>query len=194
MVERIFQGISKSVICSFVPQMCQDIINTHRPEVMKCPQTPKAWKKDTQGFSKKWNYHNCGGALDGKHVPIKKPTNGGSVYYNYKNLHSIVLMAVADANYKFLYVDVGAERGAGYGGMRSKCDLNQAIEKKRAGFPEAIPFYLISDDAFALKPWLMKPYSHQSQVHHEKIFNYRLSRACRVVENPFGLLQARTSV
>lgn len=150
-----------------------------------------------------WNYHNCGGALDGKHVAIKKPKNAGSLYYNYKNFHSIVLMAVAHSRYKFLYVDVGAEGGAGDRGTWAKCSLHDAIEQNRVGFPEdstlpnddtPIPFYIVADDAFALKTWLIKPYSHQSQVHNEKIYSYRLSRARRVVENAFGILQMRLRI
>ena len=57
-----------------------------------------------------------------------------------------------------------------------------------------IPYFIVGDEAFALKPWLMKPYSHQSQENTEKIFSYRLSRARRVVENAFGLMQARLRV
>lgn len=195
--------VSKSAICRFVPQVCRAIIDIYKPEVLKCPRTPEEWNNVATAFSKRWNYHNCGGALDGKHVAIKKPINGGSLFYNYKKFHSIVLMALADANYKFLYVDIGAEGGAGDGGTWFKCTLNEAIEEQRVGFPEdsplpnddtPMPFHIIADDAFALKPWLMKPYSHQSQVHHEKIYSYRLSRARRVVENAFGLLQARMRV
>lgn len=183
-----------------MPKVCKAIIDTYKHEVLKCPKTPEEWKTVAEVFTKKWNYHNCGGALDGKHVPIKNPKKGGSLYYNYKKFHSIILMAVADAKYKFLYVDVGAEGGAGDGGTWIKCNLHHAIEQNRVGFPEdstlpnddtPIPFHIIADDAFALKTTLMKPYSHTSQVHHEKIYSYRLSRARRVVENAFGILQMR---
>ena len=56
---------------------------------------------------------------------------------------------------------------------------------------QEIPFHLVGDDAFALKMWLMKPYAHLSQIHNERVFSYRLSRARRVVENTFGILQQR---
>jgi hypothetical protein len=51
--------------------------------------------------------------------------------------------------------------------------------------------FLVGDDAFPLKTHLTKPYSHRTLTYEQKIFNYRLIRARRIVENMFGILVSR---
>lgn len=52
-----------------------------------------------------WNFPNC---IDVKHVNIRALWNSGSLYFNYKMYFSSVLLAVVDAKYKFIIVDIGA--------------------------------------------------------------------------------------
>ncbi len=58
-------------------------------------------------FENQWQFPNCIGALDGKHICITAPPKSGSLFYNYKGSFSINLLALVDANYKFTAIQVG---------------------------------------------------------------------------------------
>jgi hypothetical protein len=53
--------------------------------------------------------------------------------------------------------------------------------------------FLVGDDAFPLKSYLMNSYKNYNRplTQEEIIFNYRLSRARRIIENAFGILVSR---
>lgn len=71
------------------------------------PSNKQEWKQVSDGFDQLWKFKNCLGAIDGKHIIIKKPSNSGSYFYNYKGTFSLVLFAVVNANYEFIYVHMG---------------------------------------------------------------------------------------
>ena len=47
-------------------------------------------------FESRWQYQSAIGAIDGKYVAIRKPTHGGSHYYNYKHSHSLIVMKLVN--------------------------------------------------------------------------------------------------
>lgn len=155
--------------------------------------------KKASEFCTKWNFPNCVLAIDGKHVRIRCPEKTGSLFFNYKDYFSIVMLAMVDANYKFIAVDVGSFGREGDSGIFLKSTMGQQILDGSFGFPEkkqlpgsdkVLPHVIVGDEAFRLHSNIMKPYTRQSARHDKSkaVFNYRLSRARRVTENAFGLL------
>lgn len=156
------------------------------------PKTVDEWKEIERKFFQRWNVPKCFGTIDGKHVTIKRPSCSGSLYYNYKKSYSIILFAMVDAEYCFTYIDVGANGRASDSAIFRDSTLNIAMESNSLGIPKH--GVIIGDDAFPLRANLMKPYSKTGLSKVEKIFNSRLSRARRVVENVFGIFVWRFRV
>ena len=143
------------------------------------------------------------GALDGKHIAIKKSKKSGSEYFNYKGYFSLVLLALVDADYKFLWVNAGASGSSSDAQIFNHSKLKRRIENGTLGLPPPEPLGTwgakstllpAGDYTFVLMPWLVKPYSRCQLTREKRIANYRISRGRRVVENSFGILVKRFGV
>ena len=196
--------VGNNTISLFVPEVCQAIINEYGPEVLSAPSSVAEWEDIEKEFRTRWNLPNCVGAIDGKHIRIKKPAGSGSVYHNYKGFFSIVLLGLVDANYKFVWADVGGCGSNSDAQIFNSSELKQKVLDGSIQFPPDKPLpnddkpfshYFCGDDAFALAVWMMKPYArNRGLTIAERVFNYRLSRARRVVENAFGIMALRWQI
>ncbi|XP_047101009.1 uncharacterized protein LOC124719871 [Schistocerca piceifrons] len=148
-------------------------------------------------FDELWQFPNCLGAMDGKHVAIAAPRSADSLYYNYKKFNSIVLLAIVDAKYWFSLIDIGCNGRVSDGGVFQQCKISSALRENWLQVPQekvlknsniSLPHVVVADDAFRLQSYSMKPYKDYKNETHKNVFNYRLSRARRVVENAFGIL------
>ena len=99
--------VGRSTISKFLPEVCRAIQDEFTTEYLRYPTTPDEWKELETEFRIRWNVPHALGALDGKHVALKKPKNSGALYHNYKGFFSIVMLALVDGQYKFRWVDVG---------------------------------------------------------------------------------------
>ena len=191
--------MSATTVGRIVRETCRVLWDVLREKgFLKSPNTPDEWKQIANGFEERWNFPNCIGAIDGKHIVMQAPAHSGSRYYNYKGTHSIVLMAVVNADYEFTLVDIGEAGRQSDGGVFANSDLGYAMNNDLLNFPDPrdmggklYPYVFVGDEAFSLKTFLVKPYSRSCIGLKERIYNYRLSRARRIVENVFGICASR---
>lgn len=173
--------------------------------IFQTPATAAEWKKIAKDFETRWHLPHAIGAIDGKHVRMQCPPNAGSMYYNYKAYHSMVLMAVCDADYKFLYVDVGAMGQSSDGGVWKRCSLYGDLHDDTnplqiptpdmiVGMNEPTSYFFIGDDAFPLSTNLLKPYAGGGLSRKQRVYNYRLCRGRRIIENTFGIMCAKFQI
>ncbi|XP_046977381.1 putative nuclease HARBI1 [Vanessa cardui] len=191
--------ISPQILSKIIPETCWAIYRCLR-HYIKMPATENEWRNTAEEFEKKWHFPHCVGAIDGKHIAIEKPSGSGSEFHNYKKFFSVVLLGVVNANYEFIYVNTGTNGSVSDGGVLKTTNLYTKLMSGELNLPPpsnlpgtttSAPYVFVGDSAFAINRNIMKPYPFKGINHDQRIFNYRLSRARRVVENAFGILAAR---
>ncbi|KAK3931751.1 Protein ALP1-like [Frankliniella fusca] len=158
------------------------------------------WLKTAAEFEVMWNIPHCLGAVDGKQVYIKAFPHSGSRWFGYKKRHCMTFMGVSNAKHQFIIVESGAS------GKRSDANifhrsnfasklihgqLNIPPSCPVSGLTENLPFFFVGDNAYPKSGNFAVPFKGMSLKDEEMVYNYRLSRARRVVENAFGILCAR---
>lgn len=190
--------IAHNTVSKIIAETCEEIWATLKEEVfLQFNETN--WQTISEDFNERWNFPHCIGAIDGKHIVIQAPANSGSSFYNYKGNHSINLLAISDAKYRFIIVDIGAPGRQGDSGVLTNSRLMNLLEDDKLKIPPPVqldnkkfPYVFVADEAFPLTTYMMRPYPQSGNLNvTKKIFNYRLSRARRVVESAFGILAAR---
>lgn len=126
-------------------------------------------------------------------------------FFCYKQYFSTALLGLADANYRFTFIDVGSmgrfpDSSVFSNSSSGKNLINGSLElptpKPLPGQSSNSPYVFVADEAFPLMPNLMRPYpkSKVTNNYDNKVFNYRLSRARQTIECAFGILAARFRV
>jgi hypothetical protein len=170
------------------------------------PKTAEEWLQEAQKYEERWCFPHCLGSVDGKHIRIKKPSNSGSFYFNYKGFNSIVLMCVGSADYQIIMADAGVNGRISDGGVLGYTRFGRLLNDGGLNLPEPsplpnaqnqdqVPFVFVGDEAFDLTKNFMKPFGLTGRLSlSQHVFNFRLSHARHVIENIFGILVARFGV
>ncbi|XP_068231870.1 uncharacterized protein [Palaemon carinicauda] len=149
------------------------------------PPDISKWVQVEEGFATKWQYPNVIGAIDGKHIVITKPNNSDSLYFNYKKEFSFVLMALVDADCKFIIVGIGAHGKNSDGAIFRDSKLGKSLLSNTLNIPPpkalpntniVLPHVVVGDEAFPLNKNIMRPYPRSQLANNEanEIYNYHI--------------------
>ena len=89
-------------------EVCEVIIDALRETAVQ--NTNEQYEELTNIMYAEWQFPFAFCSIDRSHLPIKYPIGGGEAkksHYNFKRVYSIVLMALVDTQYRFIWARVG---------------------------------------------------------------------------------------
>ena len=192
--------MSPTTVGRIVYETCAAIWNNLALEYVKAPNSQTEWKNNAHEFETRWHFPHCIRAIDGKHVQMFAPARSGSSYFRCKKTQSVVLMAVSDAKYCFILVDIGDGGRQSDGSVYNNSQLGFAIENNLLKIPEdskivnncdkILPYVFVADDAFGLKRHMMKPYAFKNLSIDKLVFTIDLVGCEELLKMHLVLLQA----
>lgn len=185
--------VGRSTVSQIIKQVCKQIWLTLQPYYLPEPTT-ELWQECAKGYKDVFNFPNCIGSIDAKHVRIKCSRGSAS---NLKEQHSIVLIAVFDAYQKFVVADVGSYGGFDDGLVQRSSfyknylkNKNIIADKALPGTNSKAPHVLLGDEGYKLQTYLLRPYPKRSAETNERMakFNAHLNKARSVIELAFRFM------
>ena len=154
-----------------------------RPCFSTFPKTQIEFEEKAIDVEELWQFPLAFAAVDGCHIPIRMPSGGwesAKEFHNFKNFYSVVLMALSDLAYRFIWASVGYPGNNHDAIILQSTDLFAKISEGRV-LPsvgksiegEEIPFMILDDAAFPHLPWLQKPFTNATLTNQQRYFNYR---------------------
>ena len=133
-----------------------------------------------------WQFPYAWGAINGCHLPLKCPAGGAEQqkeYHNFKNFYLIVLMAIVDAKYRFIWVCCGFP-GNSHNSINFLCtelwediterEMIRSLGRNVNGV--TVSPVILGDSTFPCRTWLRKLFTNAVLSPQQRQFNYRLSR------------------
>ncbi|KAM3913212.1 uncharacterized protein RB166_018524 [Leptodactylus fuscus] len=195
-------GVSVPTIANIVKTTCKIIWKDLQPVVMPTP-TLETWSEVAAGFDNAVNFPNCLGAVDAQHIRVLRPLDSGSKPLDHKKYFSVVVLAVADTNCKFVAIDVGSYDNTGDKRVLNASRVQQQILQDQISLPaprpfpgtsNPIPLVMVSNNVFTVTPPLLRPYQGHGLDNRRRMYNCRLWRARQFVESTFAIMAVRWEV
>ena len=98
-------GLGRATVCTIVLETCSVIATHLMPQFVKIP-LGEALREVVCGFDR-LGFPQAAGAIDGTHIPIIRPEENSTDYYNRKGFHSIIMQAVVDHRGIFTDISIG---------------------------------------------------------------------------------------
>ena len=99
-------SIGRSTFGKIVVETCHSIATHLLPQYVQIPNGDRL-KEIVEGFETCWGFLQAAGAIDGSHIPIIRPDESASDYYNRKGYYSIIMQAMVDFRGLFMDVYIG---------------------------------------------------------------------------------------
>ncbi|RCN43320.1 hypothetical protein ANCCAN_10684 [Ancylostoma caninum] len=130
----------------------------------------------------RYDYPLACGFLDGKHIAILKLAHAGNAYFNYKQFHSIVFLAISDCDHNIIAFDIGAPGRIGDAGIFRRstikvwpCFSNIFSDNddvfpptRELGSVGAVQYHFLVDDGFGQDFRYVRPYRQQENYNESK--------------------------
>ncbi len=120
-------------------------------------------------------------AIDGTHVPIRRPKQNHSRYINRKGFFSLNFLVAADSNFKIRYV-----YGGTFGSSHDSFVYNaSSLSDWTVENLNVTSFHITGDSAYPSKPYLLTPFKGVLN-NEERMHNNRLIPQRDIIERTFG--------
>ncbi|XP_049307355.1 uncharacterized protein LOC105223765 isoform X2 [Bactrocera dorsalis] len=166
--------MGRSTVSLIISETCEIIWKELLAEYMPIPTTDRL-KTVINDYYRRWKFPNCFGSID-------------------------VLQGVADADKKFVTIEMGGRGKQSDDGTFSGSTLFRLLEADTLNVPlpqalpnsnTILPNFLIGDEAYPLKTYLLRPFPRRNLNAKTENFNYRLSIARKCIECAFGILTSK---
>ena len=169
---------------------------------IKTPKTEKEVVELAVGFYAAHGFPQCIGAVDGTHIPLRRPIENATDYVNRTGFHSLNVQGCVDYHYCFIDVDIKWPGSVHDARIFAKSSLNRMLmdgtiprsPRTVVQNEDPVPICILGDPANPLLPYLMKEFPKGGNTPSEQFFGYRLPSARMAAECAFGRLKARCGI
>jgi hypothetical protein len=180
-------GIHESTASIIVREFCIAIDKHLKPLVIE-KQSAATLRRMAAEFEALKGIPYVIGAVDGSHIPIIAPPIDPTSYYCRKGYYSVLLQGIVDSKCRFWDYDFGWVGRCHDWTLFQNSDIGKRIMRG-----ELLPYKLIGDAAYPMRPWFYSPFKGEKEgLPRAKChWNFIQSSTRMAVERAFGILKGR---